>query len=75
MNFYVQKISQDQPANYLWELCGAPAQYDMPLLKAEFSVDYRLAGTTDWKIFSFNFDIVDYAVRLASANISYVCDS
>uniref|UniRef100_A0A0P6GFC0 Trafficking protein particle complex subunit n=1 Tax=Daphnia magna TaxID=35525 RepID=A0A0P6GFC0_9CRUS len=55
------KISQDQPANYLWELCGAPAQYDMPLLKAEFSVDYRLAGTTDWKIFSFNFDIVDYA--------------
>ncbi|EFX70597.1 hypothetical protein DAPPUDRAFT_309387 [Daphnia pulex] len=55
------KISQEQPANYLWELCGAPVQYEMPLLKAEFSVDYRLDGSVDWKKFSFNFDITDYA--------------
>jgi len=60
--FDLQKISQEQPANYLWELCGAPVQYEMPLLKAEFSVDYRLDGSVDWKKFSFNFDITDYAV-------------
>lgn len=46
----------------------------MPLLKAEFSVDYRLFGTSEWKVFSYNFDIADYAVREASKKVDYVYD-
>ena len=71
LNFYLQKISQEQPANYLWELCGAPIQYEMPLLKAEFSANYRLDGSMDWKKFSFNFDIADYAVSISFRCVNY----
>ena len=59
---YWQKISQEYPANYLWELCGIPLQDDLPVLKTEFSVEYRQVGSSSWKKFSYNFDIVDYSV-------------
>ena len=44
----------------------------MPLLKAEFSVEYRLDGSVDWKKFSFNFDIADYAVSTMHLNMCII---
>lgn len=58
----ITKISSELSANYLWELRGIPAQDDsLPVLKAEFTALYRMAGTKEWEKFSFNFDIIDYA--------------
>lgn len=55
------KIFQDQSLHYLWELCGAPAQMDLPLLKGEFSVQFRQEGSTQWKTFAQTFDITHYS--------------
>ena len=66
----ILQISQDQSLHYLWELCGAPAQMDLPLLKGEFSVQFRQYGSTEWKTFAQAFDITHYSVCVFADIIS-----